>query len=152
MSTSQDLINRDLTQQDGWKTQDGRMTRKCRARPGMHCSAPLARVTTSACVEEKKISEQDSPRFQAGGCFQLEFAKHSDNWPLGQVCREKNVGPWTPLFLNTKAALPHLKEWVSLLHIGRYACWYVVVVSVTQHTTVNLIFSKLCQAGHNIIL
>ena len=27
---------RDLTQQDGWKTQDGRMTKNCRARPGMH--------------------------------------------------------------------------------------------------------------------
>ena len=29
-------INRDLTQQQRWKTQDGRMTKKCRARPGMH--------------------------------------------------------------------------------------------------------------------
>lgn len=29
---------RDLTQQDGWKTQDGRMTKKGRARPGMHIS------------------------------------------------------------------------------------------------------------------
>ena len=65
---------------------------------------------------KKKSERQDSPRFQAGGSFQLEFAKHSDNWPLGQVCREKNVGPWTPLFLNTKAALPHLEECVSLLY------------------------------------
>ena len=29
--------NRDLRQQDGWKTQDGRMTKKCRTRPEMHC-------------------------------------------------------------------------------------------------------------------
>ena len=32
--------NRKLTQQDGWKSQDGRMTKKCRARPGMHSLAP----------------------------------------------------------------------------------------------------------------
>ena len=27
---------RDLTQQDGWKAEDGRITKKCHARPGMH--------------------------------------------------------------------------------------------------------------------
>ena len=32
-------INRDLTQKDGWKMQDGRMTKNCRARPGMHSLA-----------------------------------------------------------------------------------------------------------------
>ena len=32
--------NRELTQQDGWKTQDGRMTKKCRVRLGMHGLAP----------------------------------------------------------------------------------------------------------------
>ena len=31
--------NRDLSQQDGWKTPDGRMTKNCRARPGMHSLA-----------------------------------------------------------------------------------------------------------------
>ena len=31
-SSSQDLDNRDLTQQDGWKTKDGRMMKKCSAR------------------------------------------------------------------------------------------------------------------------
>ena len=34
-------INRDLTQKHGWKTQDGRMTKNCRARPGMHSLARL---------------------------------------------------------------------------------------------------------------
>ena len=29
-------VDRDLKQQDGWKTQDGGMTKKCRARPGTH--------------------------------------------------------------------------------------------------------------------
>ena len=32
-------INRELTQQDGWNTQDGRMTKKCRVRLGMHSLA-----------------------------------------------------------------------------------------------------------------
>ena len=31
--------SRDLTQQDGWKTQDDRMTKKCCASPGMHSLA-----------------------------------------------------------------------------------------------------------------
>ena len=31
--------NSELTQQDGWKTQDGRMTKKCRVRLGMHSLA-----------------------------------------------------------------------------------------------------------------
>ena len=34
-------VNRDLTQKHGWKTQDGRMTKNCRARPGMHSLARL---------------------------------------------------------------------------------------------------------------
>ena len=33
------LIDRDLTQKDGWKTQDGRMTKNRRARPGIHSLA-----------------------------------------------------------------------------------------------------------------
>ena len=32
--------NSELTQQDGWKTQDGRMTKKCRVRLRMHSLAP----------------------------------------------------------------------------------------------------------------
>ena len=36
---SANVLNRDLTQKDGWKTQDGRMTKNCRARPGMHSLA-----------------------------------------------------------------------------------------------------------------
>ena len=32
--------NRKLMQQDGWNTQDGRMTQKCRVRLGMHSLAP----------------------------------------------------------------------------------------------------------------
>ena len=35
-----ELINRELTQQDGWNTQDVRMTKKCRIRLGMHSLAP----------------------------------------------------------------------------------------------------------------
>ena len=34
------IDNRELTQQDGWNTQDGRMTKKCRVRLGMHSLAP----------------------------------------------------------------------------------------------------------------
>ena len=33
---SSERLIRDLTQQDGWKTQDGKMVKKCHARPGMH--------------------------------------------------------------------------------------------------------------------
>ena len=33
------LVTSELTQQDGWKTQDGRMTKKCRVRSGMHSLA-----------------------------------------------------------------------------------------------------------------
>ena len=44
------LTNRDLTQQDGWKTQDGRMTKKCCARL---CIPGLARhFYTSFCRPE----------------------------------------------------------------------------------------------------
>ena len=32
--------NRELTQQDGWNTQDDRMTKKCRVRLGVHSLAP----------------------------------------------------------------------------------------------------------------
>ena len=39
-------VVRDLTHQDGWKTQDGRVTKKCSARPGMHS---LARHFSSFC-------------------------------------------------------------------------------------------------------
>ena len=39
-------VVRDLMHQDGWKTQDGRVTKKCRARPGMHS---LARHFSSFC-------------------------------------------------------------------------------------------------------
>ena len=33
------LINRGRTQKDGWNTQDGRTTKKCRVRLGMHSLA-----------------------------------------------------------------------------------------------------------------
>ena len=33
------LINRELTQQEGWKAQDGKMTKKCRVILGMHSLA-----------------------------------------------------------------------------------------------------------------
>ena len=60
-------FNRDLTQKDGWKTQDGRITKKCRARPGMHS---LARhffrdfaVLSLPAVLSRKVSNGDpSPR------------------------------------------------------------------------------------------
>ena len=43
-------VIRDLTQKDGWKTQDGRMTKKCRARPGMHSLALHFFVILPSCV------------------------------------------------------------------------------------------------------
>ena len=33
-------VNRELKQQDGWNTQDGRMTKRCRVRLGTHSLAP----------------------------------------------------------------------------------------------------------------
>ena len=41
--------NRELTQQDGWNTQDDRMTKKCRVRLGMHSVAPHFFVILPSC-------------------------------------------------------------------------------------------------------
>ena len=55
MTTINRALNRELTQQDGWNSQDGRTTKKCRVRLGMDSLAPhflfmlLSRVFQPSC-------------------------------------------------------------------------------------------------------
>ena len=60
--------NRDLTQQQSWKTQDGRMTKKCRARPEMHSLVQHffvilpSWVFQPSCCLRSLIMKPDNPR------------------------------------------------------------------------------------------
>ena len=84
-------VIRDLTQKDGWKTQGGRMTKKCRARPGMHSLARHFFVILPSCV------------FQPPCCVRSLTATH------GHV--EQLIGHLrVPLSLSFKASLRRLER------------------------------------------
>ena len=43
-------------QQDGWKTQDSRMTKKCHARPGMHIFFRCSAVVSLPAIQLGRLS------------------------------------------------------------------------------------------------
>ena len=106
------VINRDLSLQDGWKTQEW-VTKKCRARPGMHSLArPFFRH--SAVLSPLPSCNSDSVCLQTNDdrkdCFSLGrlFTKTSKQY-------KSSLSGWKSLFL-LHSAVP-ITCYCSLLKI-----------------------------------
>ena len=101
---------RDLTQQDGWKTQDDRITKKCRATPEMHSLAQhflvilLSWVFQSSCCVGSLI-------YTHKWTVLLALANWlARRWLYTPRCRWKTVD----IYL---AASLHLSEWLLIKNL-----------------------------------
>ena len=110
-------VIRDLTQQDGCKTQDGRMTKKIRARPGMHSLAPHFFVILpfwvlqpSCCVSSLLARSDDREEGVQFINHKYDYRRHDVLLPINHnydKIRETN-----------KASI---ERWTILK--SRYECW-----------------------------
>ena len=135
-SKRDDIDNRAVRQQDGGKTEDGRMTKKCRARPGIHSLArhffvilPSSVFPPSCCVRSLivatfKLEYEDdyeheftvlSKRLRFGGrqflkcaCSDLKTRPRSPRTSIRRSLISKRRRWWWRWWIQTRGCRPSL--------------------------------------------
>ena len=84
----------DLTQEDGWKTQNGKVTKKCRARPGMHSLAryfivmPPSGVFSAVLLCKVSTDANTTANPKVSNSWFLALTERDTYGNQGPVCRK----------------------------------------------------------------
>ena len=157
----------ELTQQDGWKTQDGSMTERCRVRLGMHSLAPHFFVILpswgfqpSCCVSSLLIDLRLVNRINAirsrlvGACYSTAFLSrrfHSrfifrSNLPgmrLPSECHDQSQETnWQPSVTGPELPFFHKRKGILKINQSVKMPWHWLPTLISEYSEYSRILGK----------